>query len=383
MKKIYMDNAATSFPKANGVADAMCKYINEIGTNISRGAYDDAFEAQRVIEETREMICDLFHFNKSSNVIFTKNITESMNIIIKGLLKPNDHVIISPMEHNAIMRPLNSLSQKNITYDKAECDKNGNLIIESIEPLIKQNTVAIIMTHASNVSGTILDLESVGKIAKKHNLFFIIDSAQTAGFKDIDINKLNADSIAFTGHKSLLGPQGTGGFIITDNLANKIPALIEGGTGSKSDSEQQPTYLPDKFESGTPNTVGLFGLNAALKYLKEKGINNIQKIEMDRTMQFIEAILEIPQIRIVGNTTRENRTAVVSLDFSPLDNAEISWKLQQSHAIATRVGMHCAPSAHKTLDTFPQGTLRFSFSSFTTEEEINLVIQAIKQIINA
>lgn len=380
MNKIYMDNGATSFPKAPKVSSAMCQYIEEIGTNVGRGAYENAFEAQRIIEETREKLCQLFNFDNTSNVIFTKNITESMNVIIKGLLNDGDHAIVSSLEHNAVMRPLTSLQAEGITFDRAEHDSEGNLIIDSIEPLIKANTKAIIMTHASNVCGTILDLESVGAIAKKHNLFFIIDAAQTAGLIEVDMQKLQADAIAFTGHKGLLGPQGTGGFLIKDELAKEIPPFIEGGTGSKSDSEEQPMYLPDKYESGTPNTVGLFGLHAALCYLEEKGIQNILAVEHARTQQFIDGIAAMNDVRIVGTQNLDKRTAVVSLDFSPRDNAEISWTLEQSHGIATRVGMHCAPAAHKALSTFPQGTVRFSFSSFTTEEEVNIAIQAIKNL---
>lgn len=381
MNKIYMDNGATSFPKAPKVASAMCQYIEEIGTNVGRGAYENAFEAQRVIEETREKLCQLFNFDNTSNVIFTKNITESMNVMIKGLLKDGDHVIVSSLEHNAVMRPLTSLQAEGVSFDRAEHDVEGNLIIDSIEALIKTNTKAIIMTHASNVCGTILDLETVGAIAKKHNLFFIVDAAQTAGLIEVDMQKLQADAIAFTGHKGLLGPQGTGGFLIKDALAKEIPPFIEGGTGSKSDSEEQPMYLPDKYESGTPNTVGLFGLHAALCYLEEKGIQSILEIEHARTQQFIEGVSAMSDVRIVGTKDLDKRTAVVSLDFSPRDNAEISWTLEQNHGIATRVGMHCAPSAHKALKTFPQGTVRFSFSSFTTEEEVNIAIEAIKSLL--
>jgi len=382
MNKIYMDNGATSFPKAPTVSAAMCRYIEDIGTNVGRGAYENAFAAQRIIEDTRDRLATLFNYPNSRNVIFTKNITESMNILIKGLLKQNDHVIISPFEHNAVMRPLTSLEKEGVTYSKAGYDDDGQLIPNSIESLIQKNTKAIIMTHASNVTGTILNLESIGKIAKKHDLFFIIDAAQTAGLIDVDFHILQADAIAFTGHKGLLGPQGTGGFIISDELANEVPPFIEGGTGSKSDSEVQPLYLPDKYESGTPNTVGLFGLHAALTYLDGLGIQQLMAIEHQRTKSFIKGIEELDAIRIIGKKEIIDRTAVVSLDFSPRDNAEVAWLLEQEYGIATRVGMHCAPSAHKAMNTFPQGTVRFSFSSFTTEEEIQFALTAIKNIVD-
>jgi cysteine desulfurase family protein len=386
MKKIYMDNGATSFPKAPTVASAMCHYIEHIGTNVGRGAYENAFEAQRVIEDTREKLCKLFNFPKTQNVIFTKNITESMNIIIKGLIKANDHVIISPFEHNAIMRPLRSLESMGVHYSKVKGDTQGRLIIEDINNLIQDNTKAIIMTHASNITGTILDLEAVGKIAKAHNLFFIVDAAQTAGLVEVDFDKLGADAIAFTGHKGLLGPQGTGGFIITEELAKEIPPFIEGGTGSKSNSEIQPHYLPDKYESGTPNTVGIYGLHAALSYLEDTGIENIKQIEHKRVESFLTGLKALTlkePIRILGADNLSDRTGVVSLDFSPRDNAEIAWLLEEGYGISTRVGMHCAPSAHKAMGTFPQGTVRFSFSSFTSHQEIEIALEAIERILSS
>lgn len=382
MKKIYMDNGATSFPKAPGVSKAMCNYIEDIGSNVGRGAYEDALEASRVILDTRERICRLFNFKSSNNVVFTKNITESLNIILKGLLGEGDHIIVSSLEHNAVMRPLTSLKEKGVSFSRAKSDGEGNLILSSVSELINENTKAIVMTHASNVCGTILDLESVGKIAKDNNLYFIIDAAQTAGLIEVDYEKLNADAIAFTGHKGLLGPQGTGGFIISDELADRISPLIEGGTGSVSDSEEQPNYMPDKFESGTPNIVGLYGLNASLRYIEEKTIENIRMLELNHVSRFIKALEDIKNIRIVGRKDLENRTAVVSLDFLGGDNAMLSWELEQSYHIATRVGMHCAPSAHKALNTYPQGTVRFSFSSFNTEEEIDYAVKAIKEIVS-
>lgn len=382
MEKIYMDNGATSFPKAPTVASAMCQYIETVGTNVGRGAYENAFEAQRVIEDTREKICRLFNFPKTNNVIFTKNITESMNILLKGLLKEGDHVIVSPFEHNAIMRPLTSMSKKNVSYSKALGSEAGDLLLDSIEPLITNNTKAIIMTHASNVSGVILQLEAVGQLAKKHGLYFIIDAAQTAGLFPVDYEVLQADAIAFTGHKGLLGPQGTGGFVINDALAEEVAPFIEGGTGSKSDTEIQPHYLPDKYESGTPNTVGLYGLHAALTYVETLGIDQIRAVEHDRTSAFIQGLKKIKSAKIIGTTVIEKKTALVSVDFSPRDNAEIAWTLSNNYGIATRVGMHCAPSAHKALDTFPQGTVRFSFSYFTTKEDIQFALDAIEKILS-
>jgi len=380
MRYVYMDNGATSFPKAPGVAESMADYILNVGTNVNRGAYSSSFKAENIVYETRELLCELFRFNKPENVIFTKNITESMNVLIKGLLKEKDHVIVSSMEHNAVMRPLNSLNK--VEYTKVLCSKTGVLSIEDVENSIKPNTKAIIMTHASNVCGTILDLEKVGQLCKKHNLFFIIDSAQTAGSIDIDINKLNADAIGFTGHKSLLGPQGIGGFIVNDGINNEMTTLIEGGTGSLSDKEIQPDYMPDKYESGTLNIPGIYGLNASLKYLLNQGIKDIRDNEINLINRFLEGLLNIKNIELIGKKTATDRTGIVSIDFIHNDNGLVAHELSKDYGIMTRSGLHCAPSAHKTLGTFPRGTVRFSLGHFTTIEEIDYAIECINKIAN-
>ena len=379
MKYVYLDNGATSFPKAPGVAESMSDYILNVGTNVNRGAYSSSYKAENIVYETRELLCELFKFNKPENVVFTKNITESMNVLIKGLLKDNDHVIVSSMEHNAVMRPLNSLNK--VEYTKVICDETGELNIEDVEKAIKTNTKAIIMTHASNVCGTILDLEKVGQVCKKHNLFFIIDSAQTAGFLNLDFQKLNADAIGFTGHKSLLGPQGIGGFIVNDRMNKEMFSFIQGGTGSLSDTEIQPDYMPDKFEAGTLNIPGIYGLNASLKYLLELGIDKIREKEIKLLDRFLDGVLNIENIKVIGKTTSNNRTGILSIDFIKDDNGMISHELSKEYGIMTRSGMHCAPSAHKTLGTFPQGTVRFSVSHFTTMEEIDYTIDCINKIV--
>ncbi len=382
MERIYMDNGATSYPKAPGVADAMSNFITNIGCNVSRGAYAEAFQAQRVILELREMLCELFEGPAPQNVVFTMNITQSLNMIIKGLLKPGDHVLISSLEHNAVVRPLHQLLDKGITYDLIPADEEGTILTDQIDALVKPNTQLIICTHASNVCGTVNPLEKVGAFAKKHDLWFVVDAAQTAGVLPVSMKKIQADAVAFTGHKSLLGPQGVGGFVITDELSEALESLIVGGTGSHSESEVQPEMLPDKFESGTPNTVGLYGLSAAVKYLKSEGIDKIHAHEMALTERFIEGLQNNSGIRIIGKKGIVDRTAVVSLDFVGMDNAEISYYLDKNHGISTRVGMHCAPHAHKHLGTFPQGTVRFSFSYFNTFEEVDLAIEAIFKLMD-
>lgn len=300
MKGVYLDNGATAFPKAPGVVESMSKYLTSVGSNINRGGYDRSFEAGNVVLETRELLCELFNFHKSDNVIFTKNITESLNILIKGLLKPGDHAIVSSMEHNAVMRPLNSMTKHGVEYSRVNCNKYGELNPQEILNYIKPNTKAVIMTHASNVCGTIFDLKRVGKICKDKGLYLIIDSAQTAGFLDMDYKELNANAIAFTGHKSLLGPQGIGGFVISDDLAAKVDPFIEGGTGSVSDEEIQPEYMPDKFEAGTLNLPGIYGLNASIKYILREKVSAIREKELYLLKPFLEGLLNMPEINIVG-----------------------------------------------------------------------------------
>ncbi|KOR24532.1 aminotransferase class V-fold PLP-dependent enzyme [Clostridium sp. L74] len=381
MKNVYLDNAATSFPKAPDVGESMLNYTKNIGCNINRGVYTSSLTAENMVFETRELICSLFNFSKPENVVFTKNITESLNLLIKGLLQKGEHVIVSSMEHNAVMRPLTSLTKNGIEISKVSCDIFGQLNINDVIKEIKSNTRAIIMTNASNVCGTILPLEEVGKLCRENNLIFIIDAAQTAGFLDIDFEKIGADALAFTGHKGLLGPQGIGGFLIKDSLIPKVHPFIEGGTGSLSEYEIQPSYMPDKYESGTINIPGIYGLNASLKYIRKTSLISIRKKELFLTKLFIENALNLDDTRLVGLNTINNRTSVVSLDFNKIDNAIVSLDLSNEYSIMTRCGLHCAPSAHKTLNTFPQGTVRFSFGHFNTKEDITYTIDALNKII--
>ncbi|MBK5251654.1 MAG: aminotransferase class V-fold PLP-dependent enzyme [Peptostreptococcaceae bacterium] len=380
-RSVYMDNGATSFPKAPGVAEAMNRYITEVGSSVNRGAYDSAFSAENVVFETREKIAELFNFDKPENVVFTKNITESLNVLIKGLLIAGDHVVVSSVEHNAVMRPLMALKKRGVDFSRAACDDEGNLDIEDFKRQIKENTKAVIMTHGSNVSGTILDLESVGVVCREKGIPFIVDAAQTAGFLNIDMQRIGADAIAFTGHKSLLGPQGTGGFAIRDSLVERVSTFIEGGTGSLSEMEEQPTYMPDKFESGTPNVVGIFGLHAALCHIEKTGVEKIAMRELEMTGHFIDGLLEIPEARLAGRKDLLKRTAVVSIDFEGRDNALIAHELSKRYGISTRCGLHCAPAAHKTLGTFPQGTVRFSLGYWATMEEVDYALKSIKEVL--
>lgn len=381
MDRIYFDNAATAFPKAPGVGDAMKHYIDHIGCNVKRGVYKSSLSAEETVFETRERLCRLFNFDKAENIVFTLNITYGLNFLLKGILKHGDHCIVSSMEHNAVMRPLSQLKVRDVSFSRVQCDACGRISISELEKEITDNTKAVVMTHASNVCGTVLPLHEVGKLCSERGLFFIIDSAQSAGILNLDFKALHADAIAFTGHKGLLGPQGVGGFLINDRAARVMDPLISGGTGSFSEFEEQPEYMPDKFEAGTANLPGIFGLHAALNYLEQVGIDAIREEEMRLAKAFMEDVSGIPGLEIIGLRGTEGRTAVVSLNFTEKDNAEVAYALDQDYGIMTRCGLHCAPSAHKTLRTFPDGTVRFSFSHFNTLAEIELAVDAIRKII--
>lgn len=383
MERLYFDNGATSFPKAPGVGEAMLNAINNVGGTVNRGVSSQSMQSEYIVYETREILCDLFRFKSVENVIFTKNVTESINLILKSFLKEGDHVIVSSVEHNAVMRPLHILTKKGVEVTKIPVTINGDMDLAALEAAIRPTTRLMVMTHASNVSGTVLPVEAIGQLTKKHGIRYIIDAAQTAGHRPIDMLEMGCDALCFTGHKGLLGPQGIGGFLIHKDFADTLTTFIEGGTGSKSDTEIQPEYLPDKFESGTPNIPGIYGLNAALHYLKDAGVEKIHKAESDLVAYFLERLNHFGIKGYIGPDAKEKRSNVIAMDFSPLDNGIMSSELVHQYGIVNRCGMHCAPSAHQTFETFPQGVVRFSVSHFTTKEEIDKVIDAIQVIIKS
>ena len=382
MKDIYFDNSSTSFPKAPNVGRAMGEFIENGAFNINRGSYEGAYEAGSAVLDTREMLKDLFNCPNSKNVVFTPSVTYSLNFFIKGFLKPGDHVLVTSVEHNAVMRPLVQMEKLGVEFDAVPCDEEGGVTADDFRAYIKENTKAIITTHASNVCGTIIPIEEIGALCKEKGLVYAVDTAQTAGILNVDMQKANIDFLAFTGHKGLLGPQGIGGFIASDKLEGLIDPVISGGTGSLSDSEEIPDFLPDRFESGTVNLPGIIGLHQALVYLKEAGIDNMRNEKMEITKYFLDQVKEIDGVKVAGKKTVEGRLGVVSIDFEGFDNSIVSFYLSSKYKIMTRVGMHCAPRAHKTLKTFPQGTVRFSFSHFNTKEEVDICINAIKTILS-
>lgn len=384
--RIYFDQASTSFPKAPGVAKAMYAYLTNLGTNVNRGCYEDAYAAEETVFNTRKLLAQLFHFPLTKNVILTGNITQSLNMLLKGLLRPGDHVLVSSMEHNAVMRPLVQLSRDGISFDRIPCRRDGTMILEQAEVMIRPSTKAIITLHASNVCGTHMPLAELGDICHRHHLFFLADTAQTAGIFPLDMEQLHIDGLAFTGHKGLRGPQGTGGFLISGQLADQMEPLISGGTGSVSHTEEVPSFLPDRFEPGTPNLPGIFGLHAALKELTPLSMEQIRTKELSLTGYFLEKLMELDpsekHIRIIGRKDLSMRSAVVSIQTLDEDMASVAWHLDHDYHIMTRVGLHCAPNAHKTLDTYPAGTIRFSFGPQNTNNEIDFCIRVLKEILD-
>ncbi|MEW8957053.1 aminotransferase class V-fold PLP-dependent enzyme [Clostridium sp.] len=380
--KIYLDNAATTYPKPETVINSIYNYMSNLGASPGRGSYFNALESSRLVYDCRESLCDIFNFNKAENVIFTSNVTNALNILLKGFIKPDYHIITTSMEHNSVLRPLFELKNSlNLDLDIIPCDSNGLLDLEKFKNTIKDTTKLVVMTHSSNVIGTIEPLEEVGKICNDLGIDFIIDCAQTAGVNKVDFKALNCSALAFTGHKGLLGPQGIGGFIITDEFNKKCNSLILGGTGSLSSEPNQPDFLPDKFESGTLNTPGIVGLNAGLKFIKEVGLNTIEEKEQYLTDILLNGLLNMDKVKVYGLPDSKARTSVISVNFNSMDSSEVSFILDNSYGIMTRTGLHCAPLAHKTIGTYPMGTLRFSIGYFNDEKDIYYTLDCLNKIL--
>lgn len=386
MEKYYLDNASTTFPKPESVPQAVYTYMTSQGCNINRGCYDGAYDVEEIVYETRQMLSELFNGGDCKNVVFTKNVTESLNVILKGFLKPGDHVLVSSMEHNAMMRPIRQLEQQGVAFDRIPCTETGELKLETLEGLLKPNTKAIAMMHASNVCGTVLPIEEVGAFCHAHGLKFIVDCAQTAGVLPIDMEKMHIDALAFTGHKGLLGPQGIGGFILKEEMISLIDPLLSGGTGSISHTEEIPEFMPDRFEPGTMNLPGIVGLHAGLQWLEETGFGAVRDHELALTAQFLGGLESLEAeglIRIIGKRNCEGRTGVVSIQTLTKELSQAAFELDADFGIMTRVGLHCAPSAHMTLGTFPTGTIRFSFGWWNKPEEVDKALDALREILKS
>lgn len=375
---IYFDNAATTFPKPEEVYTAVDECLRGYCANPGRGGHKYSLQSGRVILEARDLLSQLFNCGSPESIILTHNATESLNLALKGFLKKGDHVITSSMEHNSVLRPLKALEKLGIETTIVPCNNEGEISVEDIEKEIRKETKLIAVTHASNVVGTILPIEKIGLMAKSYGVDFLVDASQTAGVCSIDVEKCSISMLAFTGHKSLLGPQGTGGLYIKKGL--ELVPLKEGGTGSRSESLFQPDILPDRYESGTHNTPGLAGLCAGIRFIISNGIDNIRRHEQELTLRFIEGMDKIKGVKIYGTRDINKQVAVVSINLREAGSSDISYILDQTFDIATRPGLHCAPMAHKTIGTLEQGTVRFSFGYFNTMEQIDTAIAAIEQI---
>ena len=381
-REVYLDNGATSFPKAPGVGEAMARFITEVGVNVGRGGYARAYDAAGSVLDIREKLCRLVGAPSPRNIIFTGGATAALNTLLKGLLRPGDQVLTTPMEHNAVARPLEQLRRAGVAVHRLPCDSRGQLDLAAAEEAIGPHLRAVVMTHASNVCGTILPIARVGALCRRHGVFFLVDGAQSAGVLPLHMGEMGIDGLAFPAHKGLLGPQGLGVMAVTDSLAAALDPLIAGGTGSLSHSLDMPGQLPDRFEAGTLNLPGIFGLGAALDYLEERGIPAIRSHEEKVTGHLMARMAELEEdgVALIGTERAGERTAIVSLDFPGRDNGEAAAYLAR-RGVACRSGLHCAPLAHAALGTFPRGTVRLSPGPFSTFEEMDYVQAVVMEFL--
>jgi cysteine desulfurase family protein len=375
---IYLDNAATSWPKPDCVYDAVVNCMKKYSANPGRSGHSMSLQAERIILYAREMLCRLFNVKDPFRMIFTANATESLNLGIKGILKPGDHVITTYMEHNSVIRPIIELNKQAVTSTFVKADSRGGIDPYDIKKAITSRTKLIVTTHASNVTGTILPIQSINKIARDYGIPYLLDAAQTAGSTPMDLSALAIDLVAFPGHKSLLGPQGTGVLYISPDVS--LRQLKEGGTGSNSESLTQPEFCPDKFESGTLNTPGIAGLATAIKYILDETQSKLSAHIKKLEKHFLNEISNLRKITVYGPAEQILRTGVISINIKNRDSSEIAEILDKEHKIAVRGGLHCAPLAHQSIGTQKQGTVRFSFGIFNTLDEINICIEALKKI---
>ncbi len=374
-KDIYLDNASTTLRKPPEVKQAIIDAFDEVG-NVSRGVTNQSLYTARAAYNTRELLAALIHASSGERVAFTKNSTESLNIAIQGTLKPGDHVITTQLEHNSVLRPLYEMEKRGVELSIIGCDEKGNVDYEELKETIKENTVAIVITHASNLTGNIVDLELVGKIARERQVMLIVDSSQSAGVLSIDVEKMHIDILCFTGHKGLLGPQGIGGIYVREGA--EISPLIVGGSGVKTYSKQHPIKMPESLEAGTLNGLGIIGLGAGVRFIRKIGIEKIYEVEHKLMDLFYREVRQIEKVKVYGDFEQKCRCPIVSINIGDYDSAVVSDELMERFHIATRSGGHCAPLMHEFFETKQQGMVRFSFSYFNTQEEVELAIEAVK-----
>ena len=368
---IYMDNAATTMHKPKTVIDAVVAAMSSMG-NAGRGANEASLSASRIIYDTRERLAKLFGAENPKQIVFTMNSTESLNIAIKGLIEPGDHVITTMLEHNSVLRPLYEMEDRGAKLTIIKADKQGNFSLEDMEAAITPKTKAIVCT------GNYVDVAAVGEMAHRHGVLLIVDASQTAGVFPIDVQKMNIDVLCFTGHKGLLAPQGTGGLYVREGLT--VQPLLSGGSGVQTYNKKHPVEMPTALEAGTLNGHGIAGMNAALAYLEETGIDTVREREQELMWKFYEGVKDIPNVTVYGDFSTKNRCAIVALNIGDYDSAEVSDELLTEYGISTRPGGHCAPLAHEALGNVEQGAVRFSFSHYNTDEEIETAIRAIEEL---
>lgn len=374
---MYFDHAATSFHKPPQVAEAVYQSFGQIG-NAGRGAHAPTLNAARLIYDTRQKLADLFEISDSSRIAFTCNATEALNIAICGLFQPGDHVITSVCEHNSVLRPLYRMQKQGIELSFLQADAKGRLEYDELEALFRRNTKAVVITHASNLTGNVTDLSKIASFTGRHGLLLVVDASQTAGAIPISVEEMGIDVLCFTGHKGLMGPQGTGGIYVREGI--ELAPLKVGGSGVHSFDREHPSVMPTALEAGTLNGHGIAGLNAALTFLLETGVEEIGKRERALARRFIDGVKNIPGVILYGDTENEMRTSIVTLNIGEEDSAQMSDILWEDYEICVRAGAHCAPLMHEALQTVRQGAVRFSFSYFNTEEEIDCAIAAVREI---
>ena len=374
---IYFDNAATTLKKPDCVIEAVAKAMCSMG-NSGRGVHDGALRAGRSIYDARAALAGLFGAESPERIAFTANSTEALNIAIKGVLNPGDHVITTALEHNSVLRPLYELEDRGLELTILPADAMGNLRYEDFEKAIRPNTRAIVTTHGSNLTGNLLDIARIGGIAEGHGLIYIVDASQTAGVFPIDVQKMGIHILCFTGHKGLLGPQGTGGLYVREGI--EVRPLLTGGSGVQTYLRSHPPQMPTRLEAGTLNGHGIAGLGAAVDYIRKTGPDTIRAREQALMWAFYEAVREIPGITVYGDFTTKDRCAIVSLNVRDYDSGQVSDALSEEYGIATRPGAHCAPLMHRALGTVEQGAVRFSFSHYNTNEEINIAVSALREL---
>ena len=374
---IYLDNAATTMHKPQEVIDAVVTAMGSMG-NAGRGAHAASLGASRTVFETRERLANFFHAENPKQIVFTANSTESLNIALKGTLNPGDHVVSTVLEHNSVLRPLYALEEQGVEVTLLNSNLQGMVDYDDFEKAVKDNTRMIVCTHGSNLTGNLLDVKRIGQIAKKHGLLFVVDASQTAGVFPIDVQEMQIDILCFTGHKGLLGPQGTGGMYVREGVS--VRPLKVGGSGVQTYNKKHPSEMPTALEAGTLNGHGIAGLDAAIGYLEKEGIDNIRAKEQKLMWKFYNGVKDIPNVKVYGDFGETERCAVVSLNIGNYDSSEVSDELLMTYGISTRAGGHCAPLMHEALGTVEQGAVRFSFSHYNTDEEVETAIRAVKEL---